>query len=143
MTAKERAWKRAFYPISAKALVNKLKAKNKLFKLENKLAIIDHAIRKWLGAKSPDCAILYDTDTCSLCVAYYTLGRGDGDKIGCECCPIYQYRDGVTCFNSTSNEPKSPYASWAEDRNPQPMINLLKETRDFVILNNAKKRGVY
>jgi len=94
---------------------------------------IDHCLKKWRGFRAPalerheisfggvrsatDC--MTSIQTCALCVKYR---RED-----CINCPLVTVR-GEPCFSS-EGVGISPYHTFIDTRNPEPMISLLEEAR--------------
>lgn len=118
-------WLNDNYPISAKEMAN-----------SSDRQCVQHALKKWKGALKAkaynltydDHAIslgargfLFDSDSCSLCKKYPSDCRSRESRIPC---PIVRYR-GEPCEGYPNI-----YLRSCDD--PKPMINLLKETLNFI-----------
>lgn len=123
-----RTWKAEFYPNDAYA-----------FREGTGVAadIIRHSLRKWQGlrkealakhgveyngyyvsASGERSALDIDSDTCSLCVAYFD---SDEDGVGCDQCPLYQHLGERCDYNAFS-----PYSIACRTHDVEPMIAALE-----------------
>lgn len=134
-----RDWLRRFYPVSAVDAAG------------SDLEALDHAIRKWSGlfpetlkmhglrrlsvsgslyegSIGPE-LISISASSCALCERYM---RVEGD---CERCPLTKVR-GTPCDRG---EEPTPYGVFTGYGDPEPMLVLLNEAREFV-LNERKAK---
>ena len=69
-----------------------------------------------------------DASTCALCTRNSSLGN-----YGCWGCPIYSFKDLRDCSKE--------YTEWIENKDPEPMIDLLKRTLKMVEENEHKTQS--
>lgn len=136
-------WRKEYYPVRVFLLDDNATDKE----------LLEHALLKWTGLKDEvlDEYNLYinewdniqddngeyfsiSADTCSLCKKYI-----DDDCIGC---PLY--KNGKGCIDEAYEGDRkrlNPWEIWCVDKNPNPMIEALKECLQIEITkeNNLKK----
>lgn len=123
-------WKKEFYPIPASRV--------------KKADALAHSVRKWLGLRKAglkkhglqryregiaedDCGkglLTIHAETCALCRAYFDRTGG------CDQCPLYQSRSFFSCGDvDPYNEQTSPFDSWVDEGDPNPMIAALRKAQ--------------
>lgn len=121
-----KTWKKEFYPISAKSP-------------KTKLGAIKHSIKKWRGLtienlkkhdvetskyfsciRDPKEVFIIDAGSCALCNLY--LYPNNDMERKCLECPLYSILNKKSCDVGM----RSPYAIWADKKNPNPMIHALE-----------------
>lgn len=146
-------WQDEYYPVSAENLAA-MSART----VVGDLALVDHALRKWVGFLPSalkkhgvtftvcTCVLVDDElgttfdvggSSCSLCKRY---NQPDGLKPGtCLGCPLVIER-GMPCFNA-ENGAKSPYTAFTQGGDPRPMIELLLAARLSVAKRAIERAG--
>lgn len=122
------SWKKQYYPVNCGEMKTEREA-------------LTHSLRKWKGlraapmkkhglVKAPYSPILTDKqlnqfradgDTCALCDLYINAIHET-----CEDCPLSRQRHGFSCDEKLFSERYSPYTSFRDYDDPEPMITLLK-----------------
>lgn len=77
-----------------------------------------------------------DCTSCALCVHHFDR-MGDGPR--CQLCPIALSREGVPCDVEADGERESPWQSWLQEHDPEPMLGVLEEARDWVEFHRAQQ----
>lgn len=131
------SWKAEFYPKNAHQ-----------FSTESDKKCIKAAIKKWKGAFPENCAkhnvryvehsiidiksneeLEFDDDACTLCVKYFEAFCYRNNSTGIVHCPIIRLQ-GIPCDKAPASGEASTYDKSKND--PEPILNLLKETLQFV-----------
>ena len=120
------------------------------------LAAVEHSLKKWQGLRArhlkahdipisrylvdrddPIDILFIDGDTCALCHFYMSTDW----ECDCDRCILKEIR-GVQCDESIDGE-KSPFGSWLDNLDPEPMIKLLLVARRKVKADekSGNKRG--
>lgn len=144
------SWKQEFYPIPADTFEGE--------DIVDAVDSVEHALTKWKGLRAEALRrhelyvntlgavtdkqnrserLYIDSGSCSLCAAYMDKNDDDDqeeDYEECSGCPLYLVRSGVRCDQRMPNEAKSPYYRFdgSDSRNPEPMIEWLEKTLEFV-----------
>ena len=127
-------WEEEFYPESAEEAAERGEA-----------AAVEHSLRKWEGLRyenlnrhqmwaSSALAREFNTgrglelsgETCALCELCLRAGAGES----CRICPLFKARGGSACDRRKFDETESPWNSWTDDRDPEPMIFWLKKAKE-------------
>lgn len=123
------SWKKEFYKGRIKQAA------------KDPLAATEHSLKKWKGLKdkhltkhglvhrygdlrNPDTGNEFgiDDSSCALCQHV----KLDPAHYGCAPCPIVK-ATGCKCDGDSS-----PYSAWLKNKDPQPMIQVLKATRKYL-----------
>lgn len=136
-------WRKEYYPVDTFLLDDNSTDKE----------LLEHALLKWTGLKDEVLkeynlyinewdnieddngeSFSISADTCSLCMKYV-----DDDCIGC---PLY--KNGKGCIDEAYEGDRkrlNPWVSWCVNKNPDPMIEALKECINIEITQeNTKKK---
>lgn len=122
------SWIEEFYPIPAKEV--------------SKENALEHSIKKWEGLRKENLekhdlmqedrsildqesyeALRIDGNSCALCVHYAA-------RTSCIGCPLYHIRQDTKCDKS-NKDVSAVYFDFTEDENPEPMIEELKQARNW------------
>lgn len=137
------SWKREFYKGRIKQAA------------KDPLTAVEHSLQKWKGLKDKHlanhglvqfCSALHNPDTgkefcidnssCALCrfveLANTTGLADDSGRYTCDPCPI------VKATGSKCDGVGSPYSAWLKYKDPQPMIQVLKATRNHLKAQHDK-----
>jgi len=106
---------------------------------KGELAAAKHSLLKWRGLRKleehdirvsdsdlydeNDEGIEMNSSTCALCIC-----AGYDIALECDSCPLFRVRGNTSCTRARVDEEISPYESWEEHTDPEPMIKWLKET---------------
>ena len=120
----EKSWIDEFYPVPAD-------------KVKGKITAIKHSLKKWEGLTKENLEkhnlseppIWVDSETCALCHLYFNESKYDIDEsIACDSCPLKKSLGYPCDDNQQAEKFMSPYSVWRRQRNPEPMIEALRET---------------
>ena len=123
-------WAAEFYPEPAEAAAKRGEA-----------AAVEHSLRKWEGLKAEN---LDRHDVGAGSRAIYDGRTDQGLSLGgencalcelrleesCRICPLYKARDCFACDRRRPDEGFSPWRSWTDNRNPEPMILWLTKAKE-------------
>lgn len=124
------SWKDEFYPVDAEELINDCPTLSEA---------IQHSLTKWIGLRKDNLTrhdvVLYtsplyviesldgnlavDGDTCLLCLRY---------RYQCVNCILFMVLGGNSCCSDRN----SPYQAFTYDSNPEPMIEALQKTLEYL-----------
>lgn len=118
-------WKTEFYPTEASEC--------------SKEDAIEHSLRKWRGlrkealerhgafikygdVRSDGEFFVIGGSSCALCESFFT-------ERACKACPLAMSRGGKPCDREMPNEAISPWHSWTDRFDPEPMISALEKAQ--------------
>lgn len=129
-------WKEKYYPVAAEEIA--------ITKGVGPIKLIQHSLQKWKGLRLSELEkydllsapkwihcemtlkkLSISDESCSLCQKYYS------SRMQCHNCPIYKAM-GRECF--------AEFKLWVDERDCEPIINLLEETLKFYKENNRERQ---
>lgn len=140
-------WKEEFYPVEAN-------------EVKGAIAATKHSLQKWIGLKEKNLKkhgmlaeglriknkkdsyeeegfTVASPSSCALCESFFKdCERGDP----CKRCPIFKYK-GRSCCSDGADSTIREYEKFVEedDKNPEPMIRLLRKTLKWLIEKRRSK----
>lgn len=151
------SWKKEFYPVEAEDVAAATDSGD--------LVLLNHSLQKWIGLRDENmikhnvykgCSVtIYDSEnyefevnskTCALCHIHYRFVDGEGSA--CKTCPLFKVR-GSRCDILTDEEEvenefgtgaiiTSPWDSYVDNEDPEPMIKLIEEAIEIEKGQNRK-----
>lgn len=123
------SWKAEYYPIPADQTTREEAVAHSLKKWEG-LRVIARAAHgvsiakhsSYLYDEDENNILGIDADSCALC--FHAFGEG------CERCPLFLARGGVPCDGTREGEADSPWHTWCESKDPEPMIHWLRKAQE-------------
>jgi len=123
-------WKQKFYAAEASVVGN-----------DTDVVALRHSIKKWEGLRPGnlerhglrvDCARIVDvggvnfhinSESCALCRKYIFFN----EQASCVPCPLYKVRGGVACDKDVDGDDPSPFDTWRDRADPEPMLHWLRK----------------